>query len=112
MGIIAIALGSMTYVIGVEKNLEKKVTDEEVPWTREDVQRVLYEVVRAYEGANSYHYTLVKDGKEKEKKTPRRFILFGRRLPFLGGDSEFLLNRIEIARKTLKANGWWPEDDE
>lgn len=84
--------------------------DTDVRWTREDVQRVLYEVVRTYEGAYSYHYTSVKDGKEKTKRTPRRFVIFGRRLPFLGGDSEFLLNRIDIARKTLKDNGWWPDE--
>ncbi len=85
---------------------------KEVPWTREDVQRVLYEVVRAYEGANDYRYTLVTDRKEKAKKYPKRFIFFGKRLPFLGGDSEILLNRIDIARKTLKDNNWWPEDDD
>ncbi len=85
---------------------------EDVKWTREDVQRVLYEVVRAYEGANDYRYTLVTDRKEKAKKYPKRFIFFGKRLPFLGGDSEILLNRIDIARKTLKDNNWWPEDDD
>lgn len=85
--------------------------EKETRWTREDVQRVLYEVVRAYEGANGYHYTWYKGDKEKHKKTPRRFIFFGRRLPFLGGDSEILLNRIDIARKTLQDNGWWPEEE-
>lgn len=93
--------------------VELKLTEtNEVPWSREDVQRVLYEVVRAYEGANDYHYTLVKNGREKAKRYPKRFVFFGRRLPFLGGDSEILLNRIEIARKTLKENGWWPDGSE
>lgn len=97
----------------MDSDVDKELTDD-VRWTREDVQRVLYEVVRAYEGANSYHYTQynTETRKEKAKKSPRRFIFFGRRLPVLGGDSEFLLNRIEIARKTLQDNGWWPDETE
>lgn len=94
-------------------NVETTVEDN-IRWTREDVQRVLYEVVRAYEGANGYHYTQynIETRKEKAKKSPKRFIFFGKRLPFLGGDSEFLLNRIDIARKTLKDNDWWPDETE
>lgn len=84
-------------------------TETEPRWTREDVQRVLYHVVRTYEQANSYAYTRISDGKEKAKKNPRRFILFGKRLPFLGGDSELLRDAIRIARETLKDNHWWPE---
>lgn len=80
----------------------------EARWSREDVQRVLYEVVRAYEQANTPHYTL--DG--RSKKMPRRFILFGRRLPVLGGDSELLRDRIRIARETLQDNHWWPDGDQ
>lgn len=102
---------SLPALTSVELTGHVAMTSNEVPWTREDVQRVLYEVVCAYEGANGYHYTLIKDGKHIEKKNPRRFIFFGRRLPFLGGDSEILLNRIDIARKTLKDNGWWPDDE-
>lgn len=50
-------------------------------WSRTDVQRVLYEVVVAYDEAKAA----------------------------LGGDSEILSDRIRIARQTLKDNNWWPE---
>lgn len=51
-------------------------------WSREDVQRVLYHVVRQYEIAQE-----------------------------LGGDSELLRDAIRIGRETLKDNNWWPNDD-
>lgn len=85
------------------------MTDPEPRWTREEVQRVLYHVVTTYEQANSYAFTQTKGGEYKATKTPRRFILFGRRLPFLGGDSELLRDAIRIGRETLKDNHWWPE---
>jgi len=56
---------------------------DSVRWSRDDVQRVLYSVVRAHEQAQ-----------------------------FLGGDSELLRDLIRIARATLKDNGWWPPTDE
>lgn len=77
-------------------------------WSREDVQRVLYTVVRAYEQANGVGQGVLVHG--GRKRPPKRFILFGRRLPFLGGDSEILRNRISIAKETLKDNNWWPDE--
>lgn len=74
-------------------------------WNREDVQRVLFHVVKAYDQANVTSYT----GNGMMKRTPRRFVLFGRRLPALGGDSELLRDAIRIARTTLQDNDWWDE---
>jgi hypothetical protein len=74
-------------------------------WDREDVQRVLYHVVKLYQQANT-------PSNGQGGKTPRRFVFFGRRLPGLGGDSELLRSAIyDVAIPTLKANEWWPEDD-
>lgn len=84
---------------------------KEIRWSREDLQRMLYAIVRAYEDANCPDYTLIENDKHKARKEPRRFILFGRRLPFLGGDSEILRNHIEIAINMLKDNDWWPDLD-
>ncbi len=80
-------------------------------WSREDVQRVLYHVVRAYEQAHSYAFIEHKDGTKHQRKTPKRFIFFGQRLPFLGGDSELLRDAIRIARETVIDNDWWPLTD-
>lgn len=80
----------------------------EVRWSREEVQRVLFHVVKQYEQAISPVYT--ENG--KAKKSPRRFVLFGQRLPFLGGDSELLRSAIyDVAIPTLKDNDWWPQTD-
>lgn len=88
--------------------------EQDVKWSREDVQRVLYNVIRLYQQACSPEYTTYgKNNKAKNKKMPRRFILFGKRLPYLGEDSEFLRHSIHnIAIPTLKDNNWWPEDDD
>lgn len=86
--------------------------DKQPEWSREDVQRVLYHIIRSYENAHSYAFTNVAADKTKtQERTPKRFILFGTRLPFLGGDSEFLRDAIRIGRETLKDNDWWPDDD-
>lgn len=78
-------------------------TEAEPKWSREDVQRVLYHVIKRYEQAN-----MPWDGK---KKSPKRFIFFGPRIPGLGGDSELLRSAIyDVAIPTLKDNNWWPED--
>jgi hypothetical protein len=78
----------------------------EAMWSREEVQRVLYHVVRQYQMAQSPSYS-----NGKSKKMPRRFGLFGRRLPFLGGDSELLRSAIyDVAIPTLRDNNWWPDD--
>lgn len=82
--------------------------DTEPKWDREDVQRVLYNVVRKYQQACLPDY----EHNGKQKRGPRRFILFGPRLPFLGGDSELLRSAIyDVAIPTLKDNQWWPEDE-
>lgn len=86
------------------------VETTEPKWTREEVQRVLYHVVRCYEQANSYAFTKVEGGKRTEEVTRRRFGIVGKRKPFLGGDSEFLRDAIRIARETLKDNDWWPSE--
>jgi hypothetical protein len=57
-------------------------TTEDVMWSREDVQRVLYHIVRCYEQALE-----------------------------LGGDSEILRDAIRIGRETLKGNNWWPNEE-
>ena len=54
------------------------------PWSREDVQRVLYHIVRSYEVAHQH----------------------------LGGDSEILRDAIRIGRQTLKDNNWWPHESD
>jgi hypothetical protein len=53
--------------------------DAGVRWSREQVQRVLYNVVTTYDQAQ-----------------------------YLGGDSELLRDAIRIGRETLIENGWWP----
>lgn len=78
-------------------------------WSREDVQRVLYHVIRNYEQAQGVSYAEVSGPTRTERKTSRRFILFGQRLPFLGGDSELLRDAIRIGVETLKDNDWWPD---
>jgi hypothetical protein len=81
-----------------------------VRWNRIDVQRVLYNIVTTYEQAHGVSYEQGDSkGNFRQRKTPRRFIFFGRRLPFLGGDSELLRDAIRIGRETLKDNHWWPE---
>lgn len=52
-------------------------------WSLEDVQRVLYLVIRRHEQAHAH----------------------------LGGDSELLVDAVRIARETLIDNEWWPEDE-
>lgn len=79
-------------------------------WDREHVQRVLFNLVRCYEQAHTSQFTLKRNGRYKTARTPRRFILFGKRLPFLGGDSELLRYAIRIAKATLKDNDWWPTE--
>lgn len=80
-------------------------------WTREDVQRVLFHVVKMYEQANDPWIMVGTGGDDvTPKRSPKRFIFFGPRLPFLGGDSELLRDAIRIARQTLKDNNWWPND--
>jgi hypothetical protein len=84
------------------------MTETEPKWDLDAVQRVLYHVVRRYEQANLPDY----EHNGTPKKSPKRFILFGPRLPFLGGDSELLRSAIyDVAIPTLKDNGHWPEDD-
>lgn len=51
--------------------------------SREDLQRILYELVAFYLDAKRH----------------------------LGGDSEFLANRMEIAKQMLEENHWWPSGD-
>lgn len=70
---------------------------------------MLYHVVRSYEQAQGVSYTHVENGVSRDRKMPRRFILFGRRLPTLGGDSELLRDAVRIAMETLKDNDWWPD---
>lgn len=83
------------------------MTDADYRWSREHLQRVLYHVIKAYEQANTPNYEL----NGRRRRTPRRFILFGRRIPGLGGDSELLRHAIYgIAIPTLKDNNWWPSD--
>lgn len=55
--------------------------DTAIRWSRTDVQRVLYNIVRKYEQALE-----------------------------LGGDSELLRDAIRIGRETLRDNNWWPRD--
>lgn len=83
---------------------------EDRPWSLEDVQRVLYHVVATYEQSVSPDYTYVRGSLKTEEKMPRRFIFFGKRLPFLGGDSELLRDAMRVAKETLKDNHWWPEE--
>lgn len=86
---------------------DERITDGPM-WDREQVQRVLYHVVRRYEQAITPDYE--RDG--QPKKMPRRFVLFGRRLPGLGGDSELLRSAVfDVAIPTLKDNNWWPAED-
>lgn len=75
-------------------------------WSREDVQRVLFHVVKSYDQANMTE--CIHDG--KLRRAPKRFVFFGPRLPMLGGDSELLRDAIRIARETLKDNNWWPRN--
>lgn len=71
---------------------------DETRWSREDVQRVLYNIIRKYEQANE-------DSSGKQTRWRRRAVL--------GGDSELLRDAIRIGRETLKENDWWPgESDE
>lgn len=82
-------------------------------WDLDAVQRVLYHVVRRYQQANEPEYLHHENNTSRVKKMPRRFILFGPRLPFLGGDSELLRSAIyDVAIPTLKNNGHWPFEDE
>lgn len=86
------------------------IEEDQARWSRTDVQRVLYNIIRKYEQACSPGYTLVKDGQPRERRMPKRFIFFGPRIPALGGDSELLRDAIRIGRETLKDNDWWPDD--
>ena len=93
-------------------------TTDEPRWSREEVQRVLYTVVRAYEQANSRSYDKAgiiayKRDRKGILRRRTRHSLFRSEAPkpILGGDSELLRDAIRIAKQTLKDNNWWPEDD-
>lgn len=79
--------------------------------SREAVLRVLYHVVKSYEQANRSAYGSRVNGVVQPTKMPRRFVLFGRRLPCLGGDSELLRDAVRIAKLSLKDNDWWDENE-
>lgn len=82
----------------------------EPKWTREDVQSVLYHIIKTYEQAQDVNYIEIRNSvAHVKRKTPRRFIVCGQRMPFLGGDSELLRNAIRIGVETLKDNHWWPD---